>query len=383
MLRIPTLNPDNTPAMPTKLTRAQRWVEEGRAEWVKTDLRVKAVRLLFEPSGRKTQPIAVGIDPGKSYSGIAVQSSRSTLFMAHLILPFKRVRKRMDNRRMMRRGRRGRRINRKVPFQLRAHRQKRFDNRRQSKVAPSIRANRQLEIRVVTELAELFPVSNIVFEYVKADVDMTSGRKGARNGKSFSAVMVGQKWAIEQLSKIAPVKKMLGWETSNLRKRLNLLKVKHKAEQSPQSHAVDGITLAASVFTEYRQYKGVRTDGADWIGSVNITSAPFTVIHRPPISRRQLHLMVPAKGGNRRKYGGTVTRHGFRKGDLVIAEKAGITSIGWVSGDTAKQVSVSDFNWKRIAQFTASKVQLLHRNTGLLVNCPQRLSALKASSLSV
>ncbi len=69
----------------------------------------------------------------------------------------------------------------------------------------------------------------------------------------------------------------------------------------------------------------------------------------------------------------TVTRHGFRKGDLVRAEMAGRISMGYVSGDTARQVSVSDFNWKRIGQFTASKVQLLDRATGILVTCPKIL----------
>ncbi|WP_341525373.1 hypothetical protein WKK05_07505 [Nostoc sp. UHCC 0302] len=54
MQRISVLNPDHSPAMPTKLQRAERWVEEGRAEWVYTDLRIKAVRLLSEPSGRES-----------------------------------------------------------------------------------------------------------------------------------------------------------------------------------------------------------------------------------------------------------------------------------------------------------------------------------------
>jgi len=37
---------------------------------------------------------------------------------------------------------------------------------------------------------------------------------------------------------------------------------------------------------------------------------------------------VLSKGGERRDYGGTVTRHGFRKGDYVKAVKAGITYYG-------------------------------------------------------
>jgi hypothetical protein len=47
---------------------------------------------------------------------------------------------------------------------------------------------------------------------------------------------------------------------------------------------------------------------------------------------------------------------------------AGRVCIGWVSGDTQKQVSVSDANWKRLGQFTASKVQLLARGNGLVVS---------------
>ncbi|MFM2431197.1 MAG: hypothetical protein RLZZ511_2410 [Cyanobacteriota bacterium] len=371
MQRIPTQNPDGSPAMPTKLSRAQAWVKYGKAKWVKTKLRVKAVQLIAEPSGRATQPIVIGIDPGKVYSGIAVQSSKATLFMAHLLLPFKRVRERMDNRRMMRRSRRGRRINRNQPFQLRAHRQKRFDNRTQKKVPPSIRANRQLELRTVQELAQLFPISAIVFEYVKAKTKAKS---------SFSPVMVGQKWAIQQLSKIAPVKTLFGWQTASIRNHLNLPKSKDKSEQSPASHAVDGIALAASQFIQYRKVHQIGSDGADWFGSVRITKANFVILARPPFSRRQLHLMVPAKGGERRKYGGSLTRHGLKKGDLVSATKAGQTVIGYVSGDTAKQVSVSNFDWKRLGQFTASKVQLIRRNIGLLVNCPRSLSVYAALS---
>ncbi len=100
--------------------------------------------------------------------------------------------------------------------------------------------------------------------------------------------MVEQKWAIEQLSKLASVTTKFGWQTSNLRNHLGLEKQKHsKGDAIVATHAVDGIALAAS--------------------------------HQ-----------------------------------------------GWTSGDTKTQVSVSDINWKPIAQFSKFKVQLLQHSTGLI-----------------
>ncbi|MEY2983422.1 MAG: hypothetical protein RLZZ568_39, partial [Cyanobacteriota bacterium] len=41
--------------------------------------------------------------------------------------------------------------------------------------------------------------------------------------------------------------------------------------------------------------------------------------------------------------------------------------VGYVSGDTEKQVSVSEASWKRLGQIAASKVQLIRRSNGLIV----------------
>lgn len=353
-MRVPVQNPDYSPAMPTKPSRARRWVQEGKATEHWSDLGVYYVRLTSEPSGRKTQQIAVGIDPGKLFTGVGVQSSKSTLWMAHLQLPFKTVRERMDGRAMMRRGRRGRRINRKLPYNQRPHRQARFDNRRQNRLPPSIRANRELELRIVRELVAIYPVTDIAYEIVKA-----------RGDKGFSPVMTGQLWQLENLKTYGKVHQVEGWKTANIRTHLRLVKQKHtKGDAIPATHAVDGVALACSTFIHYGI---INRCTMGWKGEVAVTPSIFAVIRRPPISRRQLHLMIPSIGGVRRKYGGTVTRHGFRKGDLVIGTQGKKTYCGWVSGDTEKQVSVSDSNWKRLGQFSKNKVRLIRRSTGLIV----------------
>jgi hypothetical protein len=74
--------------------------------------------------------------------------------------------------------------------------------------------------------------------------------------------------------------------------------------------------------------------------------------------------MVPAKGGVRQRYRDTTMKSNLRKGDLVNSPKG----IGFVSGQTKKQISVSDASWKRLGQIASSKVTLIRRSTGLIVS---------------
>jgi hypothetical protein len=168
--RVPVISPSGNPLMPTKASRARRWIRQDKAKSFWNDLGIWCIQLLVEPSGTEVQDIVIGSDPGKRYSGIAVQSSKFTLFMFHLVLmgfipkqgtAIAGIKEKMSYRSMLRRGRRGRRIDRKKSFRLRNHRQKRFSNRKKAKLAPSIRSNRQLEIRVISELAKIYPITSI------------------------------------------------------------------------------------------------------------------------------------------------------------------------------------------------------------------------------
>jgi hypothetical protein len=71
IFRVPVQNPDGTPAMPTKPSRARRMVRDGLAVGKWSDLGVYYIQLLGKPSDRKTQKIVIGVDPGKLYSGVA------------------------------------------------------------------------------------------------------------------------------------------------------------------------------------------------------------------------------------------------------------------------------------------------------------------------
>jgi len=237
----------------------------------------------------------------------------------------------------------------------------------------------------VTELARMYPVAAIGYERVAADVDQTK-RKTAKSGKGFSPVMVGQNWAISQMEKLAPVYVRHGWQkdgngTSQIRKQLGLEKdKKNKSVAKPNTHAVDGVALACGYFLKYVRFTGSNSHGYVWKGKVTVTPSPFKIITRPGavkrgkeygFFRRQLHFEVPDKSGKRKRKGGTITPFGLRVGDLVKATKKDKQFIGYVGGftntDKSKKVSVCDYTWKRIGQFTPSKVKLLRRSNGLCI----------------
>jgi hypothetical protein len=338
-IRVPVLDVNGNPTMPTKASRARRWLRDGEAKVVHNDLGVFQIQLLQEASGTEQQDVVVGIDQGKLFTGMAVQSSKFTLLMLHLELPFLTVKKCIEQRAMMRRTRRCRRIHTKVKFKLRNHRQQRYKNRKnRNKLPPSIKANKCLERRVITELLKIFPVTDFVFEEIKA-----------RGTKGFSPVMQGQNIQINWLKSIASVSIIGGWKTSILRDKLGLVKNKsNKSIQKPATHAIDGVALACHHFIKYVDNKVNQC--ADWFGSVEVTKSQFVVLSRPSYSRRQLHYFQFSKGGKRKRHGGSTTIKNFRKGDLIKYQNKDKVVIGYCSGFTNNGLSISDHNWSIISR---------------------------------
>lgn len=369
--RVPVISPSGIQLMPTNCSRARKWISHGKAIGKRSKIGVFYVQLTQEPSGFNKQKLVIGVDRGKAFTGIAVQSEKATILKIHACLPgfYKSNKKKKDKqsitgkiakRAELRGTRRGQRIDRSKPFKNRNHREKRFSNRRNSKIPPSIKANREMELIILKELAFVMPISEIR--------DEDCGGKTSKNGFGISPVTVGETWFRSKAENIAPVINVNSLDTRKYRNRLGLVKdKKDKSRQSPETHANDAIALCATSFISYKEFNSANSHGHLWDGEITITNAPFIVITRPKLFRRKLYQENYSKGGNLKRVGGTVTPYGFRTGDRVIAIKAGKPYVGWVGGwsEANKVISVYDHNWKRQGQFQVSKVKLLNRSTRL------------------
>ncbi len=270
----------------------------------------------------------------------------------------------MAKRLELRRTRRGKRINRTVAFKLRNHREKRFDNRRKKKLPPSVRSNREMELRILNEMALILPISEIR--------DEACGGNTLKNGRGISPVTVGQEWFREQASIIAPVTEVDSLDTGKYRDRLGLVKErKDKSKQTPETHANDAIAIASTAFIQYKSFSTANTHGHEWVGDCKVTPAPFIVLTRPKLFRRKLYQENYSKGGVLKRQGGTITPFSFRSGDYVQSSRKGEIIRGWIGGwtDTEKQkkISIYDHNWSRIGQFYLKDVNLLQRSSRICV----------------
>ncbi|NJL81074.1 MAG: hypothetical protein HC917_23955, partial [Richelia sp. SM2_1_7] len=336
--RVPVISPDGKPLMPTTPARARKWIKSGKAIGKRNKVGVFYVQLLSVPSGYETQKIVVGTDRGKAFTGIAFQSKLATIVLFHACLPgFYKSKKtskdrqsvtgKMEKRTELRRTRRGQRINRQVAFKLRNHREKRFNNRRQNKLPPSVKANREMELRILGEMSKILPITEIR--------DESCGGNSKKNGFGISPVTVGQEWFRLQASKIAFVVEVDSLDTGKHRDYLGLVKnKKDKSVQSPETHANDAIALASTYFVQYKEFHTTKTHGHRWIGECVVTPAPFVVVTRPKLFRRKLHQENYSKGGILKRQGGTVTPFGFRSGDYVQTSKKGEIIRGWIGGFT-------------------------------------------------
>jgi hypothetical protein len=292
---VPVVDQNQTPLMPTTPSRARRWIKSGKATgFFKRG--VFMVRLNIEPSDRKMQPVVVGVDPGSKREGYSVVSVAHTFLNIQASTP-DWVKNAIKTRHIMRHGRR----QRKTPY--RAIRQ----NRACGGLPPSTKARWQWKLRVCWWLKKMFPVTHFVVEDVKA----TTRKRGKRWNTSFGPLEVGKQWFYEELKNLGCVAIKQGWETAQLREQYGLKKSSNKLAATFSTHCVDAWVLANG-----------------WLkGQTQPEQTALLCLTPLQFHRRQLHRLQPAKGGIRRREGGTMSL-GFKRGSLVKHPKFGVCYVG-------------------------------------------------------
>ena len=141
---VPVVDKDQHPLMPTTPARARRWITRGKATpfWRGG---IWCARLNAEPSGRKTQPLAVGIDPGSKREGYSVLSAAHTYLNIQAEARDGVTEAEKDSTRM-RRTRRSRKTPCRKPRQNRHQGKKRLP--------PSTRARWEWKLRLVRFLCQ-------------------------------------------------------------------------------------------------------------------------------------------------------------------------------------------------------------------------------------
>lgn len=291
---VPVVDHTQKPLMPTTPRRARRWIKSGKATpfWQRG---VFCVRLNVEPSGRSTQPISVGIDPGSKREGFSVVSAAPTFLNMQTGTP-DWVKDHVETRHQMRRARRSR----KTP--CRANRQ----NRARGGLPPSTQARWQWKLRVCWWLKKMFPITAFVVEDVQATT-----KRGEHWNANFSPLEVGKQWFSSELPKLGRVATKQGWETAQLREQYGLKKSSNKTAETFSAHCVDAWVLANS-----------------WLeGQSEPEQTAILCLTPLRFHRRQLHRLQPEKGGIRKPYGGTRSV-GFKRGSVVKHPKWGVAYVG-------------------------------------------------------
>lgn len=305
---VPVVALDGTPLMPCTPAKAEKLLSGGVAKKCWNKLGMFYIQMLGETS-KQVQIVALALDPGSKYEAVVIATKKQILTAAMLELPVGVARK-MENRSIMRRGRRSRNCRRRPC---------RFDNRTRPEgwIAPSQKTKVNFKIKVLGELFRIYPLNQ---RNAIEDIRFNHYKKSW--GKQFSTAEIGKTMLYDWLKQRAELVLYEGHETNKMRKKLGLKKISSKSKRCPESHVTDAIALCDLL-----------------LGTTHTDIPEFYVISLPTLRRRSLHYQNPAKGNVRRVHGGT-TALGIKK-NTVVFYKGKLARTG---GSTNGRISLHDMS---------------------------------------
>ena len=155
------LNKNGSPLMPCKPAKARKLLNAGKAKVIKRT--PFTIKLLYGSSGY-LQPVTGGMDTGSQYVGCAAIANGKVLYQSEVRIR-QDVSKKMQQRTMYRRTRRGRKCRyRKARWANRA------SMRKNGRLAPSVRSKVDSHLRDKKQVEAILPVSHWKVETASFDI---------------------------------------------------------------------------------------------------------------------------------------------------------------------------------------------------------------------
>lgn len=306
------------PLTPTTNAKARKLVKAKQAKPVWNKFGQFGIQMQVE-TRKETPKTAFGIDFGTKFEGYAVVCGKENNLSVMWKLPDKKkIVKKLEERRNLRRARRFRNCRRRPA---------RFDNRGKAGfLAPSQKVIVQSRLKAINEFFKCYPIDGVALEDVKFN------HRDHRWGRNFSTIEIGKKLIKARFRETATLSQYSGYDTADLRTQYGYHKSSNKSAEIFNTHCSDALTLAVDIFARQQ-----------------VTKGKFIVvddIYRPV--RRKLHDTQFSKGGMRDKYSsgnfdgvrkGTICEHGQivggTKNMYFIRNQAnkriGRTKVDWLS----------------------------------------------------
>ena len=296
---------------PTTSAKARKMLEGGVAKPVWNKFGQMGVQMLVD-TRKETPKTALGVDFGTKFEGYAVVSGKENNLAVMWKLPDKKkIVKKLEERRILRRARRHRNCRR---------RECRFNNRNKDGfIAPSQRVMVQSRMKAITEFFKCYPIDTVALE------DVRFNHRDKRWGSNFSAIEIGKAQINKWIRQRASLQLFVGNDTSDCRDKYGYKKSSDKGAEVFNAHCSDALAMATDLYVQKHIAQGKFVIADDTYRSV----------------RRQLHNTQPSKGNVRAKYS-TGNFKGVRKG--VICEH------GQICGGTDNSYYIRNQDNKRIGR---------------------------------
>ena len=304
------LDKDGKPLTPTTNTKARKLMKGKQAKPIWNKFNQFGIQMLVEV-GKETPKAVLGMDFGTKFEGYTIIVGKENNLAVMWKLPDKKkLVKKLEERRQLRRARKFRNCRR---------RKCRFQNRKETFIAPSQKQIIDSRLKCINEIMKYYPVDTVALEDVKFN------HRDKRYGRNFTTMEIGKK-IIDNffINKGIKIDKFEGHKTQKIRKKYGYHKVhSDKSKIDFRTHCSDALAISVDSIDK---------------GYIFPTDNFVYVDDSYRCIRRRLHDTQYSKGNIRYAFSsGNFKR--IRKGTIIGFENG----YGQLVGGTKEQVWYQDF----------------------------------------